>query len=163
MEARMRVGSRNTGRQRGFTYVLVMALIALLGACLAAIGPRWSDDALRDREQELLRVGALYAAAIGSYHASSPGSAKRYPPTLEALLLDTRFVGTQRHLRRLVPDPLAPGRPWGLVRAADGGIQGVFSQDERTPFLSNPVDLGAASIPAGKRYADWVFTPKEQR
>lgn len=159
----MRRGNAQPGRQhriRGFTYVTVMAVVALVGIGLAALGPLWANEAQRDREQELLRIGGLYSEAIASYYNASPGNAKRYPAQLEDLLLDTRFVGTQRHLRRLYPDPLAPGRAWGLVRAADGGVQGVFSLDTRAPFLRAARDLGPTSLPAAQRYSDWKFAPK---
>ncbi len=147
--------------QRGFTYLTVMALVALLGLGLAAIGPMWADAAQREREQELLRVGQLYAQAIGSYRASSPGSVKRYPAQLADLLQDTRFVGTRRHLRKLYADPLNPARQWGLIRAPDGGVAGVYAQDERLPFVRAAQQVGVVQLTAAQRYSDWKFMPKE--
>jgi type II secretory pathway pseudopilin PulG len=147
------------GRQRGFTYVTVMAAVALLGIGLAALGPLWADDARRERERELLRVGKLYARAIADYHASSPGNTKSHPPDLQSLLMDKRFVGVRRPLRKPYPDPLMPSRPWGLVRAADGGIAGVFSQDERAPLRRESLDAGIVVLPAARRYSDWKFVP----
>lgn len=162
----MPVGSqalrRNRAPQSGFTYVSIMVLVALLGLGLAMLGPLWAEEAQREREQDLLRVGELYAKAIDAYVRSSPGSQKRHPLRLEDLLLDTRYVGTQRHLRKLYADPLQPSRPWGLLRAADGGIRGVFSQDARLPFARAPLELASARLPAASRYSDWVFAPKEQ-
>lgn len=149
-----------SSRQRGYAFVMVMALVALLALALSHIGPVWVDDARRDREQELLRVGGLYAQAIQDYRAASPGSLKSWPPRLEDLLLDKRFVGTRRHLRNLYPDPLAPGRPWGLIKAPDGGIQGVYSQDTREPFRRGLVELPAATLNPARRYDDWIFIPR---
>lgn len=146
--------------QRGFTYVWVMAAVAVLGIGFASVGPIWHDDVKREREKDALRIGQLYAQAIASYYKSSPGSDKRYPPTLEALLVDTRFVGTYRHLRRLYDDPLRPGRAWGVVRAADGGIRGVFSQSTEEPLRREPLDLGVTMLAAATRYSDWLFAPK---
>ena len=148
-------------KQRGFTYVTVMALIAVLSLGLATLGPWWSAATQREREQDLLRVGVIYAEAIASYRATAPGSAKPYPPNLTSLTLDTRFVGTRRHLRRLYADPLNPARPWGLVAAPDGGIRGVYSLDERQPFLRAPSQLGKVSLPASQRYSDWKFISGE--
>lgn len=153
---------RGHAAQGGFTYVSVMAVVALLGIGLAAIGPLWAEDAQREREQELLRLGELYAQAIGEYVRASPGSLKRHPQRLEDLVLDTRYVGTKRHIRKLYADPLQPARPWGLVRAADGGIRGVFSQDPRLPFARAPMELAATRLPAAGQYSDWVFAPKDQ-
>ena len=156
----MQTGSR-IASQRGFTYITMMTVVALLGIGLAALGPMWADDAQRQREQELLRVGALYASAIAAYREVSPGSLKRYPPNLESLVLDTRFVGTRRHLRKLYADPLLPSRPWGLLRDADGGVRGVFSEDDRVPLLRASLDVGVRRLPAAQRYADWKFMPKD--
>lgn len=147
--------------QRGFTYLTVMALVAILGLGLAAIGPMWADAAQREREQELLRVGELYAKAIGNYRASSPGSVKRHPAELGDLLQDNRFVGTRRHLRKLYADPLNPARSWGLIRAPDGGVAGVYAQDERLPFVRTGLQVGVVQLAPAQRYSDWKFMPKE--
>jgi type II secretory pathway pseudopilin PulG len=157
----MRAGRpANGSSERGFTYVWVMTAVAILGVGLAAVGPLWSDAVKREREQELLRIGQIYAQAIGSYYRSSPGSQKRYPPSLEALLLDTRFVGTYRHLRRLYTDPLKPSQAWSVIRAADGGVLGVFSQSVDAPLRREPLDLGITVLPAASKYSDWQFVPK---
>ena len=146
--------------QRGFTYIWAMAAVAIAGIGLAAIGPTWADAARREREQDLLRIGQVYAQAIASYYRSSPGSAKRYPPTLDALLLDTRFVGTYRHLRRLYADPLHPEQAWGVVRASDGGVQGVYSQSQDAPMRREATDLDGVLLPAARQYSEWKFVPK---
>ena len=113
--------------ERGYTFVAVLALLAvcMLGVSLA--GPLWSERVKREREQELLRIGALYAQAIAAYRDASPGSLKQYPQRLEALLLDARYVGVQRHLRKLYGDPMNLGQPWGLVLDANQRIVGVYS------------------------------------
>lgn len=159
----MRPGRNVTRQQSGFTYVTVMAIIALLGIGLAELGPLWAEQGRRTREQELLRIGALYAQAIGEYYQASPGNQRSYPPDLESLTLDRRFVGVRRHLRRLYEDPLAPGRQWMLIRTEDGGIRGVYSQDTRAPFARKPLQLGDIELPRAERYADWKFMPKEPK
>jgi type II secretory pathway pseudopilin PulG len=155
----MPLGSRR-GAQRGFTTVALLAMVALMGVSLAAIGPLWAEEVRREREDELLRIGALYAEAIMRYQRTAPGSAKRFPTTLDALLADTRFVGTVRHLRTLYPDPLEPSRPWGLVRDADGAIRGVFSQSEAAPLRTVQVRLGAVTLAPATRYSDWQFVAR---
>lgn len=146
--------------QRGFTYVWALAAVAVLGVGLAAVGPAWHDTIKREREKDALRIGHLYATAIASYYKSSPGSAKVYPPTLESLLLDARFVGTYRHLRRLYGDPLQAGGAWGLVRAPDGGIRGVFSRSNDEPFRQEALDMGVTVLVPAKKYSEWMFVPK---
>jgi type II secretory pathway pseudopilin PulG len=149
----MRAGSR------GFAYVWLLAAVAVFGAALAAVGPLWAEEAQREREDELLRVGRLYAEAIDSYHRRSPGTTKRYPARLEELLFDTRFVGTVRHLRVLYPDPMAKGGAWTLLRATDGSIIGVASTSDASPLRRVAVDLGVVRLDAASRYADWRFVP----
>lgn len=154
----MRAGER--GAQRGFTFVAVLLLLALCMLGLAVAGPLWSQRAQREKERELLRVGALYARALASYRDASPGSLKEYPDRLEALLLDTRYIGTRRHLRALYPDPMNPGQPWGLVLDAEHRIVGVYSQSANAPVAQGPLDLGDISLKPAQRYSDWKFTVK---
>jgi type II secretory pathway pseudopilin PulG len=133
-----------------------MAMVALMGLGLAALGPLWAEESRREREDELLRVGVFYAEAIAAYYGASPGSAKRYPPSIESLLQDPRFVGTVRHLRAPYEDPVA-GQPWALLRDADGSIRGVHSTSEGAPLRTVPVVLGNVRLPAAQRYSDWHF------
>ena len=166
MGLRMRSGSRPSAlgvrsvRRGGFTYVWMLAALALLSIGLAAIGERWSDQAKREREGDLLRVGAVYAKAIATYYAASPGSLRQYPPELKNLTEDGRMVGTKRHIRKLYADPLDPSRPWGVMRAPDGGVLGVYSQSDGQPLRTAPVDIGVAVLPSASRYSDWKFAPK---
>jgi type II secretory pathway pseudopilin PulG len=140
--------------------VALLAALVLLGVALAAVATRWSDQTRRSREQQLLRVGQLYADAIASYHRGSPGSAKTWPTRIEDLLQDPRMLGVVRHLRAPYDDPVQPGHPLGLVRAADGTIRGVFSTSMAAPFRDQAVDLGTLQLPPARHYADWQFIPK---
>jgi type II secretory pathway pseudopilin PulG len=148
------------GTQHGFTYVVVLAILALLGVALAAIGTRWADRVQREREQDLLRVGQLYAQAILAYRRGSPGSDKTWPKNLQDLLLDPRMLGTVRYLRAPYADPMVPGQPFGLVRAADDTIRGVYSTSAATPFRQGTVDLGVTVLAPAQHYSDWQFIPK---
>ncbi len=153
----MRHGSAAAlGRQGGFTYIAVLTALAIFGIGLAALGTMWSAAAQRDKEAELLLVGAAYQRAIGDYYLSSPGTPKRFPAALDELVEDRRFVGTRRHLRKLYGDPVNHGGDWELVRAADGGIAGVCSLSVAPTLRRQPVQLGALTV-AGQRYADWQF------
>jgi type II secretory pathway pseudopilin PulG len=149
----MRVGSP----QRGFTLVAVLVLLAVCMLGLAVAGPMWSQRVRREREQDLLQMGALYAQAIAAYYNSSPGSLKQYPRSLNMLLADARFVGTRRYLRQLYPDPVNPGQPWGLVVDSSQGIVGVYSRSEAAPIAGGPLDLGMVQLPAAQHYSDWKF------
>lgn len=154
----MKVGE--TRRQAGFTFVAVLLLLALCMLGLAVAGPLWSQQVKREREQELLRIGTLYAQALASYRDASPGSLKQYPKQLEALLLDTRFVGIRRHLRTLYADPVNPGQPWGMVLDTDGRVTGVYSLSPDVPIAQGSLDLGPFVLPPAQRYSDWKFMLK---
>jgi type II secretory pathway pseudopilin PulG len=138
----------------GFTFVWALAAVAVVSASLAATGPMWADQAQREREQDLIRIGSLYAEAITSYAQASPGSVKQYPASIDELLLDTRHLALRRHLRAAYTDPMQPSRPWGLVRDAQGRIRGVFSTSTARPFTEQPGVM---------RYADWMFLAQEIR
>jgi type II secretory pathway pseudopilin PulG len=156
----MRAGSPlASAPARGFTYVWMLALLALLGIALSVVGPLWSDAVRREREQDLLRVGQLYAQALRIYQAAGPGSVQPYPETLEALLEDRRHLGTYRYLRKLYPDPIDPTRPWGLVRDSSNGIRGVYSTSPLAPLRRGALDLGDVKLPAARSYQEWIFAP----
>jgi type II secretory pathway pseudopilin PulG len=146
--------------QRGFTFVWALMAIAIFALGLAVIGPRWSDDAKRDKERELLKIGAMYARAIAAYRTASPGSVKNYPPKLESLLSDERMVSMTRYLRKLYADPLDSARPWGVVLGDDGTVRGIYSQVQATPLNTEAIDLGVLALPPAQRYSDWKFVPK---
>jgi len=152
----MRVGKRRA--ESGYTFVAVLIALALIMLGLSIAGPLWSQQIRREREQELLRIGSLYADAIARYHDTSPGSLKQYPVELHSLLLDTRFVGVQRHLRQLYTDPVSPGQAWATVQDTEGRIIGVYSRSGDTPLGSgtrmNP------EFASAKHYSDWKFIAK---
>ena len=148
---------RNHG---GFTYLALLFILAIMGALWAVAGVLYSSAQQRDRERELLAVGNEIRSAIGNYYERTPGSVKRYPLTLEALLLDNRFLGKVRHLRRLYPDPMTGKMDWGLIRAADGGVMGVHSISEKAPIKRSGFRQRDAGFQAATRYGEWRFVYK---
>lgn len=145
-------------RQAGFTYLL--AIFALGVAALAAVKavPVIQTYEQREKELELLFVGDQFRKAIASYYESTPGTVKRYPEKLGDLLEDKRFLNTRRHLRRIYLDPMTASNDWGIVKAPDGGIQGVFSHAGITPIKASgfqPVDI---SFEGAQSYRQWVFS-----
>jgi len=159
----MRRGERHgvLGQQRGFGWIFVLIMLAVASATGAVVAQRWSDRMARDKERQLLRVGDAYAQALANYRASSPGSDKRYPQTLEQLVLDTRFVGTRRHLRTLYSDPMTGQADWVLLRDERGDISGIRSCSEQRPWARVAQHLDFTDLPAAERYADWAFIPRQ--
>lgn len=147
------------GGQKGAALLLTLTAIALAGAAAAVVTDSWSTQIQREKEDELLRIGDLYAKAIASYYASSPGSVKRYPPDLPSLLEDRRFVVMTRHLRALYADPVSGSTDWGIVSAPEGGVMGVFSKSEKAPWRRVDIRLEHTMLTAARQYSDWKFVP----
>ena len=152
-----------TGRQGGFAYMLILALIVFMGLGLAALGTHWDSARQRAQEQELLYIGNQYRQAIGRYYQQTPGPTKRYPAALEELLKDPRVPYPARYLRRPFRDPVTQ-QDWGLVMAPEGGIMGIFSTSEKRPRKLANFDLPdrafeEVALQRGEqlRYADWQF------
>lgn len=141
----------------GFTYLGLLIAVAVLAAGLAAAGEIASTSAQRERERELLFVGNQFREAIGRYYEGTPGGARRYPETLEALLDDRRLPVVRRHLRRLYADPLTGAREWGLVRGPGGGIAGVYSRSDARPVKTGGFEGRNAAFEGTARYSDWRF------
>jgi len=163
MEQRMRPGDCLVfQRSAGFTYVATLMALAIFGIGLAALGESWSAASRREREENLQQIGAEYVRAIASYYERSPGAVKNYPQHLEDLVDDKRFVSVMRHLRKVYRDPIAPSSDWGLVRAPDGGISGIYSTSELGTLQKQPLVLDQTAPIEGARYSDWkfVYQPK---
>ena len=121
--------------ERGFSYIGLMILIAILSVSAAAAIQVGSITQRREAEEELLAVGLEFKAAVRSYFESTPvGTPSAAPRTLNDLLKDPRFPAPKRHLRKIYNDPLTGSADWGIVRSADGGILGVYSLAPGTPI-----------------------------
>lgn len=151
---------RRRAPSNGFTYLGLLFVMAMLGLTAAAAGPVWRVVAQQERERELLFVGRQLQQAIERYgnqgRVGSEGPAPRWPQRLEDLLRDPRDAGTLRHLRRLYADPITGRANWGLLRTADGGIVGVYSQGAGRPLRRANFPPGLAFEQA-RSYAQWRF------
>ena len=110
---------------RGFTYLWVLVAIAVLGIGLLAVSEVWVTTARRQRLAEIDWIGAQFTQAIGSYYYATPALAKSYPPSLQDLVQDRRFVTTRRHIREVYRNPFTGAADWELVTSSNGGIRGV--------------------------------------
>ena len=143
--------------QRGFTYLGMLLLVALMGFGLAAFGELYSHASQREKERELLFIGSQFRDAIASYYNKSPG-AKAYPKKLDDLVEDKRFPMPQHHLRRVYSDPMTGKAEWALVEAPGGGFMGVHSLSEETPIKSANFSAKEATFADAENYTKWTFT-----
>jgi type II secretory pathway pseudopilin PulG len=117
----------------GFLVMLALFSVGLLA------GAQWLQSMTRsEKEAELLFVGQQFRSAIESYRLA--GGINQYPRRLEDLLQDPRLPTIKRHLRRIYPDPITGKSTWGVVKAPDGGILGVFSLSTQEPLKSQGFD-----------------------
>ena len=143
-----------TVKARGFTYLTILFVVALMGVGLALVGTMWNTAARREREAELLQIGGEYRKAIERYYLAGP---RQYPKALSDLIQDPRQPGVVRHLRKLYWDPISGKSDWGLVRANDGGIAGVYSLSEEAPLKSGGFAVRDAAFEGKTKYSDWQF------
>jgi type II secretory pathway pseudopilin PulG len=150
-----------TTGQRGFTYMTVLFMVAIMAGGLALVGEVWSTSNAREREAELLHVGNEYRKAIERYYLTGPQ--RQYPKSLTDLLKDPRQPGTVRYLRKLYPDPITGNEEWGLVKSADGGFAGVHSLSEASPLKSAGFAVRDATFEGKSKYSEWqfVFAPAQ--
>jgi len=141
-------------RSGGFTYMSVLFLVAIMAGGLALTGDVWHTAGMREKEAELLFVGNQYRKAIERYYLSGPQ--RQYPRSLEDLLKDPRQPSTVRYLRKLYPDPIT-GKEWVIVKAPDGGILGVHSVSEETPFKTANFKLRDRTFEGVQKYSEWKF------
>lgn len=135
--------------QRGFSYLLLLAMVAAT-ATVAAHGLRTGASlARREAELALLAHGGAFEAALQSHGAR--------PRELRELLRDPRSPGVRRHLRSIPVDPISGRAEWGLLRDAQGGIVAVFSLAGGRPLKQNGFSGARAHFNGASSYAQWSF------
>lgn len=140
----------------GFTFIGVLVLLSLAGLSLTVVGEVWRTKQRRERESELLYVGAQFRRAITSYNAATQGAADRFPRRLADLVRDPRYAGVRRHLRKIYRDPITGSDEWGLVRAGEY-IVGIYSLSEDEPIKKSRFAPGDKGFEGKAKYRDWVF------
>lgn len=153
-------------RPRGFAYLALIMLVALLGLVGAAGLKLGALLQRRAAEQELLAIGAQFSDALESYAAATPAGQPPQPPSLKELLRDPRFPATRRHLRRIFVDPVTGTADWG-VQYADGrvGVVAVYSLSSAQPIKIGHFGPRFQGLDGQRRYSDWKFSaaPPTQR
>ena len=156
----MRIGAAR--RARGFTYIGLLILMAIIAIAATASIQLGSVTQRRHAERELLFLGTQFRAALTSYALASAPNQPRFPRSLEHLLRDPRVPGLRRHLRRVPIDPLTGKDEWGIVRSADGYIVGIHSLSDAAPIQHGNFDAEFAEFAQASSYRQWVFKPAAQ-
>ncbi len=136
--------------QRGFSYVMVLAAVVIVGIVLEAAQLTTWRVLQADREAELLFRGRAYRNAIRDFYQANGA----FPRSLEDLLKDPRSA-SRKYIRELYVDPMRKGE-WTLVRAG-GGIAGVASTSREEPLKQANFPTEFEKFSGAKSYADWIF------
>lgn len=151
-------------RQGGFTFLVVLAIIAIMGIGLMAVNEVWSTARQREKEQELLFIGHQFREAIRQYSQNNPAGkqVQTYPKALEELLIDPRYPNVRRYLRKMYIDPMTGKNEWGVMKYPGGGIYGVYSLSEDAPIKRDNFDVQDSAFKDAARYSAWIFNYASQ-
>jgi general secretion pathway protein G len=156
----------DTRRERGFTYLEMLATSAILMILASAILPMAKVGRKRQKEIELRRELRILRTAIDEYkkgveHQKIGGTdvklgSEGYPPTLEILVEGVNALNDVtgrklKFLRRIPVDPMTNTTEWGLRCYQDDA-------DSDSWCGSNVYDVYTKSPGValdGTKYADW--------
>jgi len=150
-----------TRRDRGFTYIALLAAIVIIGISLGSATKYWSHITLREKEKELIFRGNQYKGAISRYYTAVPGK-KMYPQSIDNLLNDSRSINSGRHLRRKYKDPIT-GEDFVVIKGqqVNGkkviGIIGVKSKSDDEPLKKANFSEENKGFEGKSKYSEWEF------
>jgi type II secretory pathway pseudopilin PulG len=144
-------------KSNGYSYLGVLLIVATIGLTLAMASTLWTFAQQREKERELIFIGNQFRRAIGQYYERTPGTVKTYPLRIEDLLQDSRYVTTQRYLRKIYIDPMTNQSEWGVINAPQGGIMGVFSKSVAKPIKQSGFQVVNNNLENQQSYHDWQF------
>ena len=151
--------SSHTPYSRGFTYLSLIILVAIIGIVSATALQAGSVLQRREAEEELLSIGAEFRNALISYANATPMGQKQTPASLQDLLKDPRYPNPRRHLRKLYADPITGKEEWGLVQwqGEGGGIIGVYSLSQDKPIKVGNFEPEFQDFTGKESYSEWKF------
>ncbi len=146
--------------QNGFTYILALTVVVIIGIMLGMAGQSWKTIKQREQEKELIFRGSQIKEAIEKWYAPKPGQHVVTPLTdLSFLVDDPRQQRPVHWLRRLYEDPLTGKADWRIIKDPNKGITGVASTSDETPIKTDFTDIPSLVQLSGKmKYSEWEFT-----
>ena len=150
-----RVSSSLRWSEAGFSYLMVMMAITVMGLTMTMAARQWKTMVQRELEADLLAKGIEIQTALALYSAHAkagrvmPGEV--YPQTLAELTRPPKPF-----LRKVYLDPVGRGE-WQLLRAPTGGIMGVRSTSKDRPIKQGDFPLAVRHFQGKPTHFDWVF------
>ncbi len=141
--------------EAGFSYLMVMMAITLIGLSMTMAARQWKTMVQRELEADLLAKGIEIQTALALYSAHvkagrvMPGEV--YPQTLGELTRPPKPF-----LRKVYLDPVGRGE-WQLLRAPTGGIMGVRSTSRDRPIKQGEFPGAVRHFQGKPTHFDWVF------
>ena len=158
----------NKGRCRGFIYLWILLVVALVGLGLTLGAEVYRTSLQREQETALLSIGHEFRAALRSYYvmpirSDGASALSRYPARLEDLLHDPRFASTKRYLRQIYVDPVTGHADWGLVKVGER-IVGIYSLSRRIAIKQSNFEPDDLILEGKTKISEWTFTyPADMR
>lgn len=150
---------RAGGPARGFTYISLVILVAIIGLVAATTLKTGAMLQRSAAERELLDIGAQFSDALQSYANTTPAGQPPQPPSLQELLKDPRYPGVRRHLRKIFVDPMTGKAEWGVVYLADKvGVIGIYSLSDAKPIKISNFPSRFQAFDGKLHISDWKFT-----
>jgi type II secretory pathway pseudopilin PulG len=140
----------------GFTYIALIAAVAIIGISLGAAGKYWQNVMLRDKEKELLFRGDQYRQAIERYYFAIPGR-PQYPESIDNLITDNRTAAGRRHLRQKYKDPMTNEDFVEIRDQLSRRITGVYSSSDKKPLKQDNFAEGYPEFAGKEKYSEWKF------
>lgn len=144
-------------KQQGFSYFVAIFMVAIVAVLSLHAQTNMATKERRRKEDELLFVGQAYRDAIRGYYLNSTGQVRSFPPSIDVMLLDKRTNQIASHLRKAYLDPITGSANWGIVKAPDGGIMGVYSLSIQQPIKVDGFPDALGAFIGAKQYQNWKF------
>lgn len=147
-----RVPSPMTRGQRGFTMVLLLAMIVVMGILLTMARPAIRAEVQRENEAELIFRGEAIARALRAYNAKFG----KYPQDLDEVMKVRPLL-----LRQKYKDPMTPTGEWEYVTQVQPGVTG---ETRGLPIIGvkSRCDLDGYKLYKNKSLiSDWRFVADE--
>lgn len=158
------VPMKNNPGNGGFTYLMTLMLVVIMGIMLGMVGQSWKTVMKREREEELIYRGLQIRDAIKDWNDKE--NKKNPPPTklteLKHLVQDPRVASVKRRLRREYTDPIT-GKEWNLIMDPVLGIVGVASTSTEKPLKTGGFPDDLKELTEKQKYSDWKFIYQQNR
>ncbi len=138
--------------QRGFTMVLLLAMIVVMGILLTMARPAIRAEVQRENEAELIFRGEAIARALRAYNAKFG----KYPQDLDEVMKIRPLL-----LRQKYKDPMTPSGEWEYITQVQPGVTG---ETRGLPIIGvkSKCDLDGFKLYKNKSLiSDWRFVADE--